>query len=109
MWFHTSPYQWTAEKFVELQTEQYAACNGQSDTHCDILPPESTFESPTCTLALFLNGIDLVHKLCNFHFLPNGTKTDIFELKSGKVIVKNVPNITYKCGRKVHIHKGCSL
>ena len=99
----------TQQTFVELTHDQFQYCRGTHHIECTYFPPESSSDTPTCTMALFLNDIDLVHKLCKLNLLPNGTQTAMFELHSGSLLVLNVSKLTYACRNHTRVIEGCSF
>ena len=95
--------------FIEFSNEQYQLCKGSNLIKCLNLPAITTFQSPTCNLALFLNDIDMVHQICSILLIPNGTHTFMIELSSGQVLMSGIKRLSYVCNNKETHHSGCTF
>ena len=56
----------TQENYIQLSVHDYRMCTGESVLNCNLPLPTLTPDSPTCSLALFLDVPDAVHRLCRF-------------------------------------------
>ncbi len=99
----------TSRRYLEFSRDEFELCGGGTTTHCDNLPAEISFDKPSCTLALLHNDMDQVHKLCDFHLLPNGTQSILYELKSGDILLSGITNLTYECNGRIKHSKGCQF
>jgi hypothetical protein len=67
-----------------------------------------TMTTRSCIIALFNNDKELVHKLCDFRFIPGIVQPQMLEISPTSVIVYHTPLIAMICPEKRTMLTGCT-
>ena len=51
--------------YIDLTQDQYELCKGDPIRHCSMNIPIQTIQQPSCAVAIFLNQMDKIAKLCD--------------------------------------------
>ena len=98
------------ETFIELTDREYSECHGQYIKFCTYALPVRHFNSPTCSLAIFLDQSQSIMQLCDFRLIPNALHSFVREVARNKYLISNITVITKTCANEPPVLlKGCSL
>jgi hypothetical protein len=93
--------------FTTFNYDTLYACDFNKYITCDISLPLRNINPSTCIFALLPDNKTLIFKQCNFRFLPELTKPDIFEISPTSVLLTNIPEVTIKCPNSTVKAPGC--
>ena len=102
---HTSDNQ----HFALLSHRELQKCTGNDVIFCPFHLALSSVATSSCISAIFYNQKELVHKLCDFRFLPNTLKPSISELAPSTVLMYQISMFALDCPQGQMIMKGCSF
>ncbi|MES9883069.1 MAG: hypothetical protein ABW185_19570 [Sedimenticola sp.] len=98
----------TRALYLELTVEDVLMCTGVQIKQCKLLTAIPVSHS-SCLSALFLEKTELVHKLCDIHFLPYMVLSYVIELNEGSIFIVNASKIIKSCKNEIVTqNQGCT-
>ena len=97
-------------KYIELTEREYEQCHGQYVKFCTYKLPVRQFNSPTCTMAIFLDQTQDIMQVCDFRLIPNVFESFVMEVATDRYLISNISDITKDCVNTPSVSiQGCSL
>lgn len=98
------------QQFYLLMTQsQLETCKGTHHKFCHLNLPLIPILKDTCSLALFANSRDKIHKLCQFRFIQKVIKPEVIELNYNQVLLYQSPILSMECNGEHKMIKGCNF
>ncbi|KAK3103915.1 hypothetical protein FSP39_022884 [Pinctada imbricata] len=95
--------------YVTLTSDDLLNCMHGPVILCSHNIPLRPITKIDCSMALFNNDVNAIHKLCNFKFVPNMLTSDIYELSPTSALVYKIRELSMDCPGEKKVIPGCTF